>query len=350
MPALHNRTPFSAVDFFAVDKEARDLLVICVSGTFDLRRATSADFVPPPADEQPPPPLAEEWSGEPAASSLRRDSQAVYTRPGTDVVVWGNAVGPRGRPVTQLHVSLRAGPIVRRALVSGNRVWRRGAHGLSPSEPVPFESIPLVYERAFGGAAPAAPTGPQAAPSPPAFCAPNPIGLGFYTSEKDAAEHPLANIEDEAAPVRGPLDHPAPFGFGPVPRHFQPRLGLAGTYDDPWREQRAPLWPVDLDERFFQGAPAGAVATPHLRGGEPFSLEGMSAEGPITFSLPLQRLAARVTLRGKREVRSLRLDAVAIDTDDRKLTLIWRAAFPAHRALARLTETLVRYQRPEDPS
>ncbi len=55
-----------------------------------------------------------------------------------------------------------------------------------------------------------------------------------------------------------------------------------------------------------------------------------------------------MTLRGKRESRSLRLDSVAIDADDRKLALIWRAAFPAHRALAHLTETLVRWARPED--
>jgi hypothetical protein len=347
MPALLNRTPFAATDFFAVDRDARDTLVICVAGTFDLRRAGAAvDFVPPPADEQPPPPLAEEWSGEPAASSLRRDSQAVYTRPGTDIVVWGRAVPPRGRPATRLHVSLRAGPVTRRAIVSGNRVWQRGAHGLVPSEPVAFDAMPLVYERAFGGAA--AP--PQPGATPP-FEARNPIGLGFHTSERDAAEQPLPNIEDETAPLRAPLDHPAPFGFGPLPRHFQPRAGYAGTLDDAWRERRAPLWPADLDERFFQGAPPGAIATPHLRGGEPVLLEGMSADGPIAFTLPGHRLAARITVREKRAMRPLRLDAVAIDTDDRILTLFWRASFSLHRALAHHTQTLIRYLRPgEDVS
>jgi hypothetical protein len=355
MPALHNRTPFAAVDFFSVDRDARELLVLCVAGTFDLRRATSVDLVPPIADEQLPPTLAEEWSAEPGASSLRRDSQAVYTRPGTDVVVWGHAVGPRGRPVAQQPVSLRAGPLVRRALVSGTRVWRRGAHGLSPSDPVPFESMPLVYERAFGGVAAQAPSpaGAPAAPSPaaprtPAFCAQNPIGIGYYTSEREALDHPLPALEDEAALIRTPLDHPAPFGFGPLPRHFQPRAGYAGTCDDHWRETRAPLWPTDLDERFFQGAPPGAVATPHLRGGEPVVLEGTTPDGPLAFTLPPHRLAARITLRGKRESRALRLDAVTIDADERRLTLIWRAAFPAHRALAHLTETLVRWARPED--
>ncbi len=110
MPALHNRTPFSAVDFFSVDRDARELLVLCVAGTFDLRRATSVDLVPPIAGEQLPRRSPRSGAASPRVSSLRRDSQAVYTRPGTDVVVWGHAVGPRGSPVAQQPVSLRAGP------------------------------------------------------------------------------------------------------------------------------------------------------------------------------------------------------------------------------------------------
>ncbi|MFY0539342.1 DUF2169 domain-containing protein [Nannocystis pusilla] len=34
---------------------------------------------------------------------------------------------------------------------------------------------------------------------------------------------------------------PPPVGFGPVAPQWQPRLGLAGTYDSQWMEQRAPV-------------------------------------------------------------------------------------------------------------
>ena len=68
--------------------------------------------------------------------------------------------------------------------------------------------------------------------------------------------------------VRSPRDRPLPRGFGPVARHWLPRRALGGSYDAAWVEARVPLWPADVDPRFFMAAPEPLQATRHLVGGE----------------------------------------------------------------------------------
>jgi hypothetical protein len=194
--------------------------------------------------------------------------------------------------------------------------------------------VPLRYERSFGGTA-----GAQ-------YEARNPVGLGFYESERKALDNPLPYIEEPQSLVRHWSERPEPCGFGPVARNWQPRLGLAGTYDAAWVERRAPLWPADFDERFFQVAPPGLRATPHLRGGEPVMLEGVSPDGPIAFSLPSYRLLARCTFARRVERRLMTLDTVYLEPDERRLVLIWRATFAAHRELATHERTSVRLLEP----
>jgi hypothetical protein len=58
-------------------------------------------------------------------------------------------------------------------------------------------------------------------------------------------------------------------GFGFISPHWQPRAGLAGTYDASWQASRAPLLPVDFDRRHLNAVSPGLVAPGYLRGGEP---------------------------------------------------------------------------------
>ena len=66
---------------------------------------------------------------------------------GTDVLLIGSAWAPDKRPVTRMQVGMSVGGPQKTILVTGDRVWRDG----QPSDPQPFESMPLVWERAFGG-------------------------------------------------------------------------------------------------------------------------------------------------------------------------------------------------------
>lgn len=335
MPALENLTPFAATDFLSLTKEGEECLVLVVSGSFVMPPAGRSPAAPLAlCDAQLAPPKADAYWGEPEMSSLRYESPSAYTRPATDVLLHGRAWAPRGRKVTRTQVTVRVGALEKRALVWGMRVWYRGLVGLSASDPLPFESVPLQYEYSFGG------TGASR------YEARNPVGRGFHESAKEALDKPLPSIEEPQALVRSWADRPPPCGFGPVARHWQPRLGWAGTYDAAWVEKRAPLWPLDFDERFFQTSPEGLRASPHLRGGEPVVLEGVSPEGPIAFALPTFRLLARCTFARRREKRRMTLDTVLLEPEERRLVLTWRATFPAHRELATHEVSSVRLLEP----
>ena len=207
--------------------------------------------------------MAEEYIGEPGQSSIRRDGQSSYTKPATDIYVCGDACALNGQPVTGMNVNIRVGPCAADLRVQGDRVWLRAATlGVAPSDPMPFVTMPLVWERAYGGVA------TSSTEQRPAFEPRNPIGCGLETNPDDAIGKPVPNIEHPRQPLKRVTDRPQPVGVGPIARHWHPRVSYAGTYDEAWRRMRAPLWPHDFDERFFCSAPTYLQASPHLTGGE----------------------------------------------------------------------------------
>lgn len=344
MPNLENLTRFSAVDLPSMNKEGEELLVIVVAGRFELPPAGRPSNEPPkPSEEQRPPVMEDVYWGEPGASSLRYEGQTAYTRPGTDIYVSGTAWALGGKPVTEMLAAVKVGPCQKAVRVFGTRVWYRGALGLKASAPRPFESMPLRYERSFGGVAQSTGKGP------PAYEPRNPVGMGLYGSAKEAVEQPLPNLEDPLLLMSSPTDRVPPAGFGPIARSWQPRLALAGTYDETWVKQRSPLWPGDFDPRFFHAAAPGLVASPELKGGESVVLAGLARDGQIAFPLPQHRLVVKSVFRHRVDRRSLALDAIRIEPDERALTLIWRAAIPASRELALHEYSIVRQLEPWEP-
>jgi hypothetical protein len=337
MPNLKNLTRFAAVDLPSMNTAGEELLVICVAGRFDLPLAGRPSNEPPkPSEAQQPPVMEDVYWGEPGASSLRYEGQTAYTRPGTDIYVSGHAWAPRGKPVPDVLAAVKVGSCQKGIRVFGTRVWYRGALGLKASAPRPFESMPLRYERSFGGVAAAT------SKEPPAYEPINPVGMGLYGSAKESVEQPLPNLEDPLHLMSSPTERVPPAGFGPIARSWQPRLGFAGTYDETWVESRAPLWPRDFDPRFFHAASPGLVASPGLKGGEFVVLSGFSPDGQIAFPLPRYRLMVKSVFRGRDERRELALDAVQIEPDEKALTLIWRAAIPAHRELIHHEYSVIR--------
>lgn len=330
MPNLENLSGFGAADLLSIDREGRALLVLCVAARFVLPRG-GKPFTGelPPAEEQPPPPIADEYFGELGTSSLKYEGQTAYVRPGTDIYVLGQAHAAGGRRTSALRVEVQVGRSRKEALVIGDRVWKRSLVGVTMSEPAPFVSMPLLYERAFGGKDPR-----------------NPVGRGLYENARSAADQPAPNFEDPKAPVQSLQDRPRPMGFGPIARSWKPRLDYAGTYDARWVEERAPLWPLDFDERFFCAAAEGLTTPRHLEGGEPVHLVGLSPQGPIDCSIPRRRIKVRAVFRDRVETRMMVLDAVQLEPDDQRLTLIWRTTIPAGRALRDHEVTVVRALEP----
>src|ERR1700682_5907398 len=145
MLQLRNRTPFAAGFFLAADPDGRESVYTIVKGTFSLNPKVS------PAEKQVPVTYREEYLGEPGQSSIRGPSDVSLMKPGTDVLLQGSAYAPGGRQAQRTAVSLSVGPIRKTVGVIGDRVWESGLLGAKSSPPLPFEKMPLVWERAFGG-------------------------------------------------------------------------------------------------------------------------------------------------------------------------------------------------------
>jgi hypothetical protein len=326
MANLHDRSPFASTEAVAMDRDGTEALVVAVAGRFDLPAAGRAiDGDLPVSEKQVPPPIGDVFSDEPGRSSLRWEGQTSLPRLSTDVYLCGKAWAPRGRAVTDMLVGLRLGSCQQSAVVIGDRVWRRGVGAPVPSTPREFTEMPLIYERSFGGACPSRP-GDMRAVDPR-----NPVGRGFYVDNGAALDQPLPNIEQVKQRIEARHDRPPPCGFGPIARHWQPRVGLAGTYDDAWLARRAPLWPADLDPRFFSAAPASLQTARYLTGGEPLVLMGMSPDGEIRAKVPRWRVEAKTITRAHVHRAILDLDAALVEPDAHALTLVWRAAIPIAR-------------------
>jgi hypothetical protein len=191
------------------------------------------------------------------------------------------------------------------------------------SPPEPFETIPLIYERAFGGWDRSNPD-----PKKHTFEPRNPVGTGLRGKHGKFEEGiRLPNLEDPRQPIIGYGDTPPPAGFGFTSPNWQPRAGFAGTYDDAWMKERMPLLPKDFDRRFFNAASPGLVAPGFLNGDEPVMVENVSPTGLISFNLPgVPAPRCRVELKGgKKELLEPKLDTVVFNTYERLLLLIWRA-------------------------
>ncbi len=307
-----------------VDRYGEELFVVAVAARYGLPRPGRIHHGElEPSEEQPAPPFEDVYWDDPASSSLRYEGLNAYTRPATDIYLNGSAWARGGRLVEQMDVELRVGPCQAKARVIGDRVWVSTLGTLRASPPVAFERIPLRWERAFGGGSVNA--------GARGFEARNPIGVGLYRSLEQATDAPLPNIEDPQGLVSELWSRPNPVGFGAVARHWSPRVGFAGTYDERWTRTRAPLWPNDFDERFFIAAAPGLSATPHLRGGESVMLAGLHPDGGFGFRLPTLRLACKSVYFGRVERHAMRLDSVWIEPDEMSLTLGFRCVVRAGR-------------------
>jgi hypothetical protein len=308
MGPIENLSPYGFAQLPNVDRKGEEIAIVAVAAHFMLPQPGRPHAGPlARCDEQPPPHFDDVYWGEPGKSSLRYEGQSAYTRPGTDVHVNASAHAPGGRPVEQMDVDVTVGPCRLRARVIGDRVWVGAAGTLRASPPVPFVRMPLLWERAFGGG--------DVAAGGRGYEPRNPVGTGVCSSLEQVSGTKLPNLENPAELVREPWSRPAPVGFGPVARHWWPR----------WIETRAPLWPDDFDERFFSAAPAGACAAPHLRGGESVMMSGVHPAGGFGFRLPIVRLCCKSVFGAHTQRVGMRLDAVILEPDDGRVTLILRA-------------------------
>jgi hypothetical protein len=315
---IENLTPFAFETVVAADEDGRLLYVPVVKATYALQPDGSLKI----AEKQLPVNVGGELWGEPGISSYKYEPECAFTKAATDMVLIGHAhAGPES--ATEVFVRLRAGPLDKTVRVTGDRYWVKALGMVSMTSPEPFESIPLTYERAFGGWDRSHPD-----PTRHAFEPCNPVGVGFRSPHGRFEEGiRLPNLEDPQSPVQAYAGTSPPAGFGFTAPDWKPRAALAGTYDETWTNERMPLLPKDFDRRFFNAGSPGLVAPNYLKGDEAVFIQNASPRGAISFNLPaLPPPECRVQLSGRRPDARVQtnLDTVIINTDDDLLLLIWR--------------------------
>ncbi len=325
MLQLQNDTPFKTAIAVLPDRAGVDTLYVIVKATVALRPNLAL------AEVQLPPTLADEYYGEPGASSLKYGSEMHIGKAGTDVLLIGSAWAPGKRPLQRMQVTMAVAGRQRAILVTGDRVWRDGR----PSDPKPFESMPLVWERAFGGVHRNGDK-VQAEERNPVGC-----GLAGGRSAQDMEGMPVPNLEDPPSPLQQVGQTPAPACFAPIAPSWLPRRAFAGTYDERWQRSRAPYLPDDFDPRFFQSAAPEFAFDRYLRPGEPVQVAGVMPDGPISFAVPESYLRIAVTIAGATQEPAAHLETLAIQPDKNRVCFTWRAAVPCDRKALKIEKIVV---------
>ena len=238
-----------------------------------------------------------------------------YLLGGIDVFVTGTAHEPRGEAVPALRVDLQVGERFRRSIdVIGDRRWTRTRQGLVASDPEPFVSMPLDYDRAFGGTL-------QADEAEFKFTH-NPGGRGFYFNETQAENQPLPNLEDPDHRIVSFEDHPDPICFAPYPSDGSLKMlnsvELEGEGEDTALRRVLPTCFNQAHPRLIIPAQDGP------RVGDEIVVTNVRPEGDLRFALPDVELHAHVQLESRSYVFPLHLDQIGIFCDEEKVFLSYR--------------------------
>jgi pSer/pThr/pTyr-binding forkhead associated (FHA) protein len=274
---LQNQTCFAAGMLPWINRNGETRLTVVVKATYELTAQGKLQV----AAAQRPLQVGDKHYRDDPLAPVEFETELVPFKPLADIVLVGNAWPAQGQFATQVDVRLRVGHLTKVLRVIGDRHWSLPTYlNLVPtiSTPKPFESMPITYDRAFGGID----------PTSAAYCAENPQGTGYIgiVSPKSVHGKKLPNIEDPQHLIIACDTRPRPVGFGFYGRGWQPRLRYAGTYDERYQKERAPLPPLDFSNQFYNGAHPDLQVEGYLQGGEYVELENLSREGIQRFSLP----------------------------------------------------------------
>jgi hypothetical protein len=329
MLQLKNSTPFAANMALFPNEQGVDTLYLMVKASFKI----GSKWVL--ADEQIPPVEADEYWGEPNESSLKYASDYHIGKPATDIVMLGNAYAPNATPVKQLDVSLEVGKVNKTVRVFGNRVWKNGS--IAAAEP--FQTMPMIYEKAFGGS--------HITDEVNLIDEKNPVGSG-YVGKRSVSEMnniALPNLEDPAMLIQKISDQPEPACFAFSSPTWKPRVNFVGTYDKTWQTQRAPYLPEDFNRRFLNMAHRSLIYPGYLEGGEQVRITNMHSSGDMQFNLPRVNIVSEVEVSNQLANPAFTLETLLIEPNQLQLSMVWRAALQCDKQTLKIKDISISLSR-----
>jgi hypothetical protein len=299
---LRNETKLSAALLRTVIDEERLMASVVVRVTY---RIVGQGLVP--HDEQP-------WavSEKPQETPYGElEPERPFRRGGVDLFLFGTAWAPGRRPTKAMELRIDVGTHDRRVLVIGDRFWRKGLGELVASDPLPFSSMPLGHDRAYGGQAKwdgaIVPFGD------------NPEGRGYYVEAKDAVDQPLPSLELLQARVGTWSDQPEPACLGLCVPHNGLRLRNSMTVDDQGRMKE--LLPTAFNSAFPR------MILPPVEPGTPVQLQGIDPRGPLAFALPDPGVVVELRFGSELVRRMPFIDQIGLEPDLGRVFVTWRYPF-----------------------
>jgi hypothetical protein len=304
-----------------------------------------------------PEPLAEPpWQRPPTHAFTSPDDHALH-KPGTDVIVLGDAWFPR--PAPRGRVTVTVGDTAHAIDVFGPR---RGSwspkQGARFSEPELVERMAMVMGNAYGGGDPRVPVPePESlgdllrlAADHPGVYPRNPYGKGYVVVPEPLDDVPLPNLDDPAdplTPARWLVGDPAQWWRQPRPVFLGFRMAnvfgravhlgvrpwfpppdderlpevAAGELDPGFLATTGPAFEA-MDPRFFHAAPA-PLAHDRLRPGDVVCVDGMHPrQQRMAFAVPAPpRLG--LALEGRALAAEPRLCSLVVRPAEQVVTTTW---------------------------
>jgi hypothetical protein len=225
--------------------------------------------------------------------------------------------------------------------VFGDRVWDRSfAGGLRISGPEFFESMPITYERAYGGWDRRDPD-----PAKHRLESRNPVGTGFALSAEHSVGMKLPNIENPEDLIASWKQRPAPAGANAIDCAWSPRRELAGTYDAKWRELRSPLWAEDFKPQYHNCAPRDQQLDGFLHGGEAVELTNLTPDRRVAFHVPKVYPFFETRFGREKVEHRPQLCTITIEPDRSRITLAWQTSLVCNHRVDELDGTFVTEKR-----
>ena len=336
---LINPTGLCAAWTLGFQRDGRELAIVVAKASYRFDAATGAVEL---AETQDALVQADEFSGAPGLSAILRETDFAHFKPHCDVLLNGCAHAPPGMLARWLNVELRVGALTKTFKVVGDRVWQAGRLAAQPGPPQPFATLPITYDRAFGGVDDFA-TDAAGEPLPPACYLANPVGRGYHlrTGRKLVDGTPLPNTEQLGRTIEQPDGDYAPMAFGAIGRNFALRYAHAGTYDETWLKTKAPFWPDDFRYDYFQAAPPDQQR-PYLSGGEAVTLRNLTPQGTAQFVLPRLDLAVLACLwHGTDTCYPMAVDTLLIEPQRGQFSLTCRVGIPMPKSIFDIRELVL---------
>ena len=333
---LINKTPYLTTAWDYLNTKGGIYGVSLIRGRFLLKKESGNEWLLQMDDDQGEIFSQDQFYGEPGESSLQYETDYISYKSGTDIIANAVARSPQGlkKPFWGCGIKVvdsNNKTLINKILsVSGKRIWKKTLLGWSLQEPIPCNEVKIRYENTYGGAAIKYNKKGEVA-SIKKLNKYNPVGVGniHYTDTTHA--HVAPQIESLDEPLGSALDESKPHGFGFIARGWQPRLALAGTYDDNWLKEKHPLLPDDFNIEHNRSASAGMALPNYLNGGEKIILKNfLFKDTLVSFKLPQYRFFSSLILEdGEPIIQPLELDTILLDiehenTDQWRIYLSWR--------------------------